>query len=166
MSIERELVRLDYRIEAARGRVEAAYAVGFNEEEKDRAWEKLEALVDRRDYLLFVYANSPNVSLELVWRVFVERASEALEELGCKMLELAEPHMAAFSRLSEAAGLSSAVLKRLMREAEASRKPGPRQVFAPAAVGTGPIGLAEFRCALPPTRKPVLPGFMQQKGRG
>lgn len=164
MSIERDLAGLDYKIEAARGRIEAAYAVGFNEEEKDRAWAEPEVLVERREYLRSVYSGT-RVPWELAWRVFVERVSEVFAELGRKIVEFAEPRMAAFSRLSEAAGLISAALKRLMKEGEASRKPGPRQIYSPAAVGVGPIGVAEFPCALPATRRPVLRGFQRQKGK-
>ena len=92
--------------------------------------------------------------------------NHAFAEFVRKVVEAMQPHLAAFSRLYEAAGLSSKMIQRLMREGEAVRKPGPRQVFAPAAEGIGPLAVSEFRQARPVNRRPVLPGFMTQKGRG
>lgn len=163
MSIERQLAAIDYQIEAARGRLEAAYAAGLTERKREEAWAQLERLTEERDYLLWEWSireHQPD------WHLFSLAVEHAFAEFARKVSEALQPHLDAFCRLSEAAGLATYVCKRLMKEGEFARKPGPRQVFAPAAVGIGPLGVAEFREARPVNRRPVLPGFMCQKGRG
>lgn len=162
-SLERQLEILDYKIEAARDRLEETYAVGLTERKREEAWAQLEWLTGERNHLLWEWSireKQPD------WELFARAVNHAWAEFARKLSAAIQPHLDAFCRLSEVAGLTTYVCKRLMKEGEFARKPGPRQVFAPAAVGIGPLEVAEFREARPVNRKPVLPGFMCQKGRG
>lgn len=148
MSLDRELAHLDYQIEAAYASIHAAYEIGKNEETKDRAWARLERLIDERECLRARYAQG-TVPLHIAWPALVRRINEAAAEIGRKLVEFAQrfaPEIAQF--------------------AEDAASPSPRAVFASAALGVGPLGPAQFASALPANRRPVLPGIMRQKGRG
>lgn len=54
--LERRLARLDYRIGAARGAVEVAYALDQHEDRKEAAFRHLEALIEERDALRRAWA--------------------------------------------------------------------------------------------------------------
>lgn len=163
-SLEQRLANLDLRIQAARDELDRLYERGASNAKKQSAWERLERAAGERDYLLWQWSIRESLP---DWELFARAINHAFAEFARRVVEATQPHLAAFSRLSEAAGLCShKAIQRLMREDEASRKPGPHQIFAPAAVGIGPLGLSEFRRAKPTNLRPVLPGFMQQKGRG
>lgn len=163
-SIERQLAALDHMIEAARERLEEAYEVGLTERQREEAWAQFQRLTGERNHLLWEWSireKQPD------WHLFALAVEHAWRDLARKLSEAIQPHLDAWSsRLSEVAGLTTYVCKRMLREGEFARKPGPRQIFAPVAVGVGPIGRAEFRESRPANRRPVLPGYMIQKGRG
>jgi hypothetical protein len=142
--LEWRLANLNLRIQATQAELNRLYERGASQAKKKSAWERLERAVGERDYLLWQCSIRKKTA---DWELFMRAVNHAFTEFARKVAEAMQPHLAAFSRLSEAAGLSSKAIQRLMREGEASRKPGPWQMFAPAAVGIGPLGLSEFRQA-------------------
>jgi hypothetical protein len=141
LSLERELERIDRRIRDVRAAIEVAYATRIPDEKKDVLFDRLDALDRERGYLRLRWANA------VAW----QGIRAALAEFARKLREFAARHFPEFLRLEG--------------ERERSR-PAFWRGIAESGAGAGALGYGAFSVALPANRRPVLPGYMKQKGRG
>jgi hypothetical protein len=139
VSLERELERLDRRIADVRVAIEVAYATRIPDEKKDVLFDHLDALLRERGYLRLRWANA----------VARQGIRAAFAKLARKLREIAARFLPELRRLEEARERSRPAFWRGVADSR------PR---------------ADVRCAfsasLPANRRPMLPGFMKQKGRG
>jgi hypothetical protein len=102
--LEWRLANLDLRIQATQAELNRLYERGASQAKKKSAWERLERAVGERDYLLWQCSIRKKTA---DWELFMRAVNHAFTEFARKVAEAMQPHLAAFSRLSEAAGLSS-----------------------------------------------------------
>jgi hypothetical protein len=139
LSLERELERLDRRIRDARAAIEIAYATRIPDEKIDVLFDHLDALLRERGYLRFRWANA------VAWQGI--RAS--LANVTRKLREIAERFLLELQRLEVARERSRPAFWRGVADSR------PRADVRVA-----------FSASLPANRRPALPGYMKQKGRG
>ena len=148
MSLERELDRLDRRIQGAREAMEIAYATRVPDERKDVLFDRLDSLLEQRERLRLRYAEAVR------WQGFALRMMAPLRRLSRALLDLA----------------NKPEVRKLVADLRAFREDPPRSrpafwrgVVSPRADASGRLA---FSGALPDNRRPTLPGRMRQKGRG
>lgn len=141
MRLERELERLDRRIAGIREALEVAYATRVPDERKDTLFARLDTLLCERDRLKRHWSFS----------AAFDRVRAAFAEMGRKIREIVRRFLPELLRLED--------------ERKRSRPAFWRGAAQPNA-GAGALGRSAFSTALPANRRPVLRGFMRQKGRG
>lgn len=160
MDLYKRLAHLDERMYELTARLDELYGAGAGESAKDFAWQQLGYAYREREFLrshytsnLLQWVEEVDVALDQTFAKLREAAKQTWEEIGAVFADMSEKFSEAISDFAK-------------RTAEVQRNRSPRELFVPRAVGAGPIGVAQFRGAEPVNRRPVLPGFMRQKGRG